>query len=112
METILTPASLEAMVTAIAGVALFGLAETLPSVFPPAFARFVGLVVVLAMIAPLYAVTGSWTPVVIVIGSCLAAIIVIHLWQFVCGMKEESSADESEPQATAKVATPPTTDTK
>ena len=81
METLLTPWGLLAVCTAIVAVVLFGFAPRLPSVFPPAFTRFVGFATVCASLAPLWAISGEVVLPAVIGGLCLAAMVAIHVFQ-------------------------------
>ena len=81
MDTLLTPWGIIAVCTALVAVALFGLAPRLPSIFPPAFTRFVGFATMCASLAPIWAISGDALPPAVIGVICLAAMVAIHLLQ-------------------------------
>ena len=75
------PVSLVAVGIALAGVALYGVAPRLPSLFPPAAIRLLGCWLVCTTVVMLWARFETWQLPALVGGACFALIVVIHLRQ-------------------------------
>jgi len=67
--------------TALVGVLLFGFAEYLPTLFPPAFLRLIGFAGVITALPPFWVAFESWLPLLLLVVPCLTAMIAIHLVQ-------------------------------
>lgn len=81
MTTELTSHAWAAIVTAIVGVLLYGVAPRLPSLLPAWFTRFVGVFTVLSAGGTLWFHTESVAFSAMVGGICLAAVAVLHVAQ-------------------------------
>lgn len=81
MEVLLSPASIFAVCTAVAGVVLFALSPYLKSPLPPSITRLVGVWAVGAALVPIWVLTESWLPPAVLGGVCLLAMVVVHVLQ-------------------------------
>ncbi len=79
MDVLLTPWGLTALGMAVVGVVLFGLADVLPALLPPALLRLVGLTAVCAAALPIYALSGSKRLAGGFLLAGLACIVLLHL---------------------------------
>jgi hypothetical protein len=79
MGIFLTPTGMTALLTAAAGIALFGLSDVLPAIFPPEILRLIGLGVTCAAAAPIYALTESPLIAGGFLLTGLALIVLLHL---------------------------------
>lgn len=94
MNTFLMPEGLFAMGTAVAGIVIFGLAPYLPSLFPPAFTRFIGFGACCSALVPLWVLSDGWLLPAGVGACCLLIIGIIHWRQT---RRRATVADEREP---------------
>jgi len=81
MDTLQTPMGVIAICTAVAGVLLFGLASSLPSLLSPSITRLIGFGVVCAVLPTLWALSETWQLPALVGGIALGIMVSIHLAQ-------------------------------
>lgn len=93
----------------LGGLLVFSVAPYWPSLFPPAFARFVGFGSMAASLAPLWALTESWLWPAIVGGAALAAMAVVTLYQMRHPVKASEDAEEQAGEDASAIGNAPST---
>ncbi|HOF89426.1 MAG TPA: hypothetical protein PLZ36_15200 [Armatimonadota bacterium] len=81
MDALLSPEVLQAAGMVVLGVALYGLAPCLPSLFPRWFTRMMGCWVVALALSTLWLLTWSWQATALLGALALAALLIISAWQ-------------------------------
>jgi len=107
MDAFLSPNVLFAVGTAFIGVALFGLAPVLPSLFPRWFTRMMGFGVAVLALGTLWLLTWSWQATALLGGLALAAMLIIGAAQG-CRRTPAPAGEETEtPPADVAATDPP-----
>jgi hypothetical protein len=105
MGTLLQPGVITALVTAAAGVLLFGLAAYLPKSFPHWAVRLVGLFTMASSLFPVYVYTERRDYVYLVGGIGLGLMVMMHLVQVAVRPSPSSPMPPETPEETP--AAPP-----